>query len=86
MFLVGRADPSDRTKESIEAPREDLRARFYNHYREEAEEYDKDFMKKYDEDLNTTLIFVRCIRGPGPLVLTHVTGWFVLLRNFRIHR
>lgn len=23
-----------------------------------AEEYDKEFMKRYDEDLNTTLIFV----------------------------
>ena len=37
----------------------DLRAQFYGHYRKEAEEYDKEFMKKYDEDLNTTLIFVR---------------------------
>jgi hypothetical protein len=37
---------------------EDHRARFYEHYRKEAEEYDKEFMKKYDEDLNTTLIFV----------------------------
>ena len=38
---------------------EDLRAEFYKHYRKEAEEYDKDFIKKHDEDLNTTLIFVR---------------------------
>jgi len=37
---------------------EDHRSRFYEHYRKEAEEYDKEFMKKYDEDLNTTLIFV----------------------------
>ncbi|KAF9644475.1 hypothetical protein BDM02DRAFT_3079018, partial [Thelephora ganbajun] len=36
---------------------EDHRARFYEHYRKEAEEYDKEFMKKHDEDLNTTLIF-----------------------------
>ena len=35
------------------------RAKFYEHYRKEAEEYDKEFMKKHDEDLNTTLIFVR---------------------------
>ena len=27
-------------------------------YRREAEEYDREFIKKYDEDLNTTLIFV----------------------------
>jgi hypothetical protein len=37
---------------------EDHQARFYEVYRKVAEEYDKDFLKKYDEDLNTTLIFV----------------------------
>ena len=37
---------------------EDHRARFFEDYRKEAEEYDREFMKKYDEDLNTTLIFV----------------------------
>ena len=36
----------------------DHRARFYEHYRKESEEYDKEVIKKYDEDLNTTLIFV----------------------------
>ncbi|KAF9644096.1 hypothetical protein BDM02DRAFT_3080679, partial [Thelephora ganbajun] len=36
---------------------EDHRATFYEHYREEAEEYDKEFMNKHDEDLNTTLLF-----------------------------
>ena len=36
----------------------DHRTRFYEHYHKEAEEYDREFMKKYDEDLNTTLIFV----------------------------
>ena len=34
------------------------RAEFYDKYKREADEYDKDFIKKYDEDLNTTLIFV----------------------------
>ena len=33
---------------------EDHRSRFYECYRKEAEEYDREFMKKYDEDLNTT--------------------------------
>lgn len=33
-------------------------ARFYDHYRKVSEEYDKDFLKKYGEDLDTTLIFV----------------------------
>jgi hypothetical protein len=33
-------------------------ARFYEDYHKESEVYDKEFLKKYDEDLNTTLIFV----------------------------
>ena len=37
---------------------EDLRGQFYERYRKEAEGYDKEFLKKHDEDLNTTLIFV----------------------------
>jgi len=28
-------------------------------YKRESTEYDMDYVKKYDEDLNTTLIFVR---------------------------
>jgi len=35
----------------------DLLSRFYEDYRKDAEEYDREFMK-YDEDLNTTSIFV----------------------------
>jgi len=30
-------------------------------YKREAMEYDTDYVKKYDEDLNTTLIFVRLL-------------------------
>ena len=41
---------------------EDHRSRFYEHYRKESEEYDEEFLTKYDEDLNTTLIFVSFIR------------------------
>jgi hypothetical protein len=37
---------------------EDHRAHFYEDYRKVADEYDKEFLKKHDEDLNTTLIFV----------------------------
>ena len=37
---------------------EDYRTKFYEMYRHEAEEYDREFIKRYDEDLNTTLIFV----------------------------
>ena len=34
------------------------RMEFYNRFQREMEEHDRDFEKKYDEDLNTTLIFV----------------------------
>ena len=34
------------------------RTRFHEQFRKEADEYDKDFQKKYHDDLNTTLIFV----------------------------
>ena len=36
----------------------DLRTDFYSVYHKEAAEYDTHFVKQYDEDLNTTLIFV----------------------------
>ena len=31
---------------------------FYDKFQREADEHDRDFMKKYGEDLDTTLIFV----------------------------
>ena len=31
---------------------------FYGKFQREADEYDRDFVKKYSEDLDTTLIFV----------------------------
>lgn len=34
------------------------KARFYDYYRKLAEEYDGEFLKRYGEDLDTTLIFV----------------------------
>lgn len=37
---------------------EDIRSKFYEDYRKVAEEYDKEFNKRHDEDLNTTLVFV----------------------------
>lgn len=40
------------------AIQEDHRARFYEDYHKVSEEYDKEFLKKHDGDLNTTLIFV----------------------------
>jgi len=83
--IVDCLNPSHRKKEGLELPQGDLRARFYERYRKEAEEYDKGFMKKYDEDLNTTLIFVRCAHRSGTRVLTRVTGWSVFRRHFSVH-
>ena len=39
-------------------------------YKREATEYDTDYVKKYDEDLNTTLIFVR---SPSCALTNHLT-------------
>ena len=36
----------------------DPRTDFFTVYRKQADEFDKDYVQKYDEDLNTTLIFV----------------------------
>lgn len=36
----------------------ECRNKFYNHYLEMAKEHDKEFLGKYDQDFNTTLIFV----------------------------
>ena len=83
--VIDCVNPLHREKEGLELPQEDLRARFYRHHRKEAGDYDKEFMKKYDEDLNTTLIFVRYDHRLGTCVLTRVTGWSVFRRHFRIH-
>ena len=37
---------------------DDPRLDFYTMYKREATQYDTDYIKKYDDDLNTTLIFV----------------------------
>ena len=51
---------------------DDTRLDFYTMYRKEATEYDTDYIKKYDDDLNTTLIFVRLSRLPFSPA-THLT-------------
>ena len=65
---------------------EDPRSKIYGHYRKEAEEYDKEFMKKYEEDLDTTLIFVSSVSPSDVGMLTRsqaglfsaVTSAFIL--------
>ena len=44
-------------------PPADSRRHFYKVFNQEADEYDRDFHKKYHDDLNTTLIFVSSIRS-----------------------
>ena len=53
-------EPSRSQNQDLQSNQEDLRARFYERYRKEADEYDREFMEKYGEDLGTTLIFVCC--------------------------
>jgi len=64
---------------------EDHRVRFFGHYRKEAEEYDKEFLEKYDEDLNTTLIFVSLVSSSSVRALKLVPGWSVLRGCFCIY-
>ena len=59
-----------RKEKDRELLQEDFRAQFHEHYRKDAEEYDREFMKNHDEDLNTTLIFVGYAHCPGTRVLT----------------
>jgi len=49
---------------------EDIRSRFYGDYHRVADEYDKDFNKGYDENLNTTLIFVGLANSLDACILT----------------
>lgn len=49
-------------KPGVPSAKEDHEAAFYKDYHKVAEEYDKEFLKKHDEDLNTTLIFVSSTR------------------------
>jgi hypothetical protein len=58
---------------------EDPRLDFYSMYKREAIEYDNNYVRKYDEDLNITLIFVYLSRDTGSIYpLTIYTGRPVL--------
>ena len=69
----------------LPSTQEDPRSEFYGRYRKETEEYDKEFMKKYEEDLDTTLIFVSSVYPSGSHAFTRVTGWSVLRRHLCLH-
>lgn len=64
----------------------DSRTKFYDKYYKVAEEYDKVFMKKHEEDLNTTLIFVGWSPEVMKFSLTTTSGWFVQCRDFGFYR
>ena len=51
-------------------------------YKKEATEYDMDYVRKYDEDLNTTLIFVRRLLLVLPIISLILAGGSVLCRQF----
>jgi hypothetical protein len=76
--------PLGSQEQDVPLTHEDFRTKFYETYRREAEEYDREFIKKYDEDLNTTLIFVSFLCFSHVNVLTRPTGWSVLRSDFRI--
>jgi hypothetical protein len=65
----------------------DARVDFYTMYKRESAEYDTDYVKKYDEDLNTTLIFVRYSSSYVVNHLTYSCRLVVLCRQLRLcHR
>ena len=66
---------------------DDARVNFYATYKKEATEYDTDYVKKYDGDLNTTLIFVRRLPFAPTIISPTVVGWSVLCCQFSLrHR
>ena len=77
--------PSRSREKYLPQTQEDHQVRFYERYRNMADEYDREFLKKYDEDFNTTLIFVRFASGFSEFVLTRVSGRSVLCCNLRLH-
>jgi len=55
-------------------------------YHHQAEEYDREFIKRYDEDMSTTLIFMGFFHTSSDVhVPFWLAGWSVLRRHFHIH-
>ena len=72
-------------KQGVSSVQEDHEARFYEDYRKVAEEYDKEFIKKYDEDLNTTLIFVSVTQSCIENLLIDISGRSVFRCGLGVH-
>ncbi|KAF9783440.1 hypothetical protein BJ322DRAFT_152244 [Thelephora terrestris] len=64
--------PNYRKTTSAPSPQIDSRTLFYERYHKEAEEYDKEFMQKHGEDLNTTLIFAGLFSAVTSAFITQV--------------
>ena len=77
--------PSYSPKQDTSLIQDDHQARFYADYRKVADEYDKEFLGKYTEDLDTTLIFVSFTSSSRECVLTRALGWSVLRCDFCLH-
>ena len=76
--------PRNRKQDTLPI-QEDHRAQFFEDYRKEAEEYDREFIKKYDEDLNTTLIFVSLASCSDARVLIWMAGRSVFRCDCSVH-
>jgi hypothetical protein len=63
----------------------DPRTRFYEKFKEEVAEHDEDLQKKYDEDLNTTLVFVSFFPPTESQCLTHCEVRSVFSNIRRVH-
>lgn len=57
-----RDDLVSAVKVALAKQEPDSQTRFHEQFRKEADEYDKDLHKKYHDDFNSTLIFVRHFR------------------------
>ena len=65
-------------------------AEFYEIFKREADEYDSGLIKKYSDDMTTTLIFVGFPLCPslipGPVLTTEKLGRFLLCGHNYLHR
>jgi len=73
------------SEQDVRHTQEDHRARFFEYYRREADDYDREFLRKYDENLNTTIIFVSLVSSSSVRTLKGAPGWSVLCGCFCIH-
>lgn len=64
----------------------DPRTHFHEQFRKEAAEYDRDFLKKYHDDLNTALIFVGRLGEIHFLLPKHHLGRSLFCRSIGLHR